>query len=316
MKRALLAIVILVAGTTVFCALRNATTETKREAAIRTTAWQMQTQQLAQLYFEQQQVLERVRETRQLLAAQPTRPALSVLAEKVLSGAALNDLSPAESEQLLAELGFNWNTTGDYLIVSKQSLPGISLTGIKGVKLTEAARGTLAITPEEQVAIEALAERLRTEHTAWVIAHAQREEPSGDVLARYSLPKDAEFSQSRSNAFVSGILATLGLERGELMEGPYAYSWMWDAGMLDDGVGLKADRDDSTTLTVNRYPAGTDGQLLFTIKQAGDDMTAVVAPWQPFPQAFKPLFPNGWPDLAAHEGFELPKTFREKAETR
>jgi hypothetical protein len=156
---------------------------------------------------------------------------------------------------------------------------------------------------------------LRTEHTAWVIANAQREEPSGDVLARYSLPKDAEFSQSRSNAFASGLLATLGLERGELMQEHYALSWMQDAGMRGGLIGLKADRDDSTTLTVNRYPAGTDGQLIFTIKQAGNNMTAGVTPWQPFPQAFKPLFPNGWPDLAAREGFELPKEFYQNAET-
>jgi hypothetical protein len=41
-------------------------------------------------------------------------------------------------------------------------------------------------------------------------------------------------------------------------------------------------------------------------------MSTDVSPYQPFAEAFLPLFPNGWPDLAQREGFELPKGFRKR----
>src|SRR5689334_14782706 len=140
MKRTLLVILILATGTTVFCALRAATANAQRELATQTSSWQIQTQQLGQLRLEKQQVFERWSDAKQSLAAQPPLSMFTQLAEKILSGAALENLSSAESEQLLAELGFNWNTTGDYLIVSKKSLAGISFDGMKGVKLTAVAR--------------------------------------------------------------------------------------------------------------------------------------------------------------------------------
>lgn len=71
MKRALLAILLLATGSTVFCALRNATFAARHELATQTSAWQAQTQQLARLHIEEQQALERLRETRESLAAQP-----------------------------------------------------------------------------------------------------------------------------------------------------------------------------------------------------------------------------------------------------
>jgi hypothetical protein len=321
MKRALLAILILATGTTVFCAFRIATADTRQELAIQTSAWQTQTQQLAQLRREKQQVFERWNDTMQLLAAQPPLAALTQLAEKILSGAALDNLSTTESEQLLAELGFNWNTTGDYLIVSKKSLAGISFDGMKGVKLTDVARAVLAITPAEQAAIETMTQQLGNARTDWAKEHVQRTEPSGDILAQYSLPVDAEFSQSLLAIFTNGIFSALGTERGQWLQS-HSLGWMMDVGLRTGEDFSKVPEElratmptseyetQPTTLTVERYKSGDEWRMNYRLKQAGNSMVTSVSPWQPFPEAFRPIFPDGWEELAAREGFELPADFK------
>ncbi len=310
MKRFVLAILILASGTTVFCAFHRATTGLQRDAAARQTSWQTQTQLVAQLQIEREQWLERVHQTKVQLGAQPPASASQQRMEEILNlkDDRLRNLSAEQTERLLAELGFNWNTSGEYLIVSKKTLGGVSFTGMEAGKLTEAARATLAIAPGEQMAIEAMTQRLQADHATWAKLHVQREEPTGDVLAKYTLPVDAEFSQSLSNAFASGIYATLGGERGELFR-QHAHSWMEALGMFNGGTGAYANQP--TTLTVKRYRAESD-QLGFTLQQAGGMMSTSVSPWQGFPEAFVPFFPGVLADLAARERFELPKEFNQQ----
>ncbi len=324
MKRLLLAILILATGTTVFCTLRAATANTQRELATQTSAWQTQTQQLAQLRLEKQQVFERWTDTKQQLAAQPPLPTLTQLAEKILSGAPPQNFSAAESEQLLAELDFSWNTTGDYLIVSKKSLGGISFDGMKGVQLTDVARAVLAITPAEQSAIETMTQQLGETRAAWAKEHVQRTEPSGNVLAQYALPVDEELSRGLHRKFTDGVLETLGPERGEFLQ-RFSWRWMQDVGLITGPkfsnipgeviANEPSYQPKPTTLTVERYQSGGEWRMNFNLKQAGNSMVTSVSPWQPFPEAFRPLFPGGWADLAKAEGFELPKEF-EKHQAR
>jgi hypothetical protein len=323
MKRLLLAILIIAAGSTVFCALRNSTVIARQELVAQGSAWQTQTQQLARLEFERRQVIEQISETRQLLAAQPPLSPILEVEGKILSGTSLINLSVAESEQLLAELGFNWNTTGDYLIVSKKSLPGIYFEAMKGEKLTTAGRGVLAITPAEQAAIETMTRQLGDTRAAWALAHAQRTEPTDNVLAQYSLPTDASFSQSQLAIFTDGIFSALGHQRAEWLQ-DHAAGWMQDVGLRSNPDFSKVppeilatmppdtSQTEPTTLTVERYQSGGEWGMNFSLRQGANTMTTSVNPWQPFPEAFRPLFPNGWPDLAAREGFELPKEFRDQ----
>ena len=42
-------------------------------------------------------------------------------------------ISPELREQLLAELGFDWNAMADYLVVSKDALRKVSLQAMRGV---------------------------------------------------------------------------------------------------------------------------------------------------------------------------------------
>jgi hypothetical protein len=323
MKRALLAIIILAAGTTVYCALRSATAGARQELAVQRAAWQTQTQQLARLYLEKQQVTERITVNKQLFAALPPLPALQQLEQKVLAGDSLTNLSAAESEQLLAELGFNWNTTGDYLIISKKSLDGISYNGMKGAKLSTAARETLAISPAEQSVIETMTGQLNKERTAWAKDHVQRTEPSGDVLAQYSLPVDEAFSRNQYEVYTNGIFSALGEQRAQWLE-DQSQDWMQAAGLYSgpnlskvpkeilDTLPVDAYQPQPTTMKLERYKSGDDWHLNVTLQQGGGTMTTSVNPWQPFPEAFRAIFPGGWKDLAATEGFELPAEFNKK----
>ena len=65
-----------------------------------------------------------------------------------------------------------------------------------------------------------------------------------------------------------------------------------------------------TTLTVERYKAGGEWQMNYRLAQAGGEMSTSVTPWQPFPEAFRALFPGGWEELAQREGFDLPSEFK------
>jgi hypothetical protein len=67
-----------------------------------------------------------------------------------------------------------------------------------------------------------------------------------------------------------------------------------------------------TSLEVERYQAGEHWYLNYTLNQPGNSMTTSISPWQPFPEAFHSVFPGGWADLAAREGFELPAEFKKK----
>ena len=69
-----------------------------------------------------------------------------------------------------------------------------------------------------------------------------------------------------------------------------------------------------TTLTVKRYPggAGPDARYTYQMESDGGTMSTEVYPKQ-FPEIFRPLFPNGWVDLAKREGFQLPKSFNQKS---
>ena len=308
MKRALLAILILATGTTVFCALRSATTVAQRELINQSNAWQAQTQQLAQLQIEKQLTVERLSETKESLAAEPPVPLLTELAEKILSGRSLTNLSAREREQLRAELDCSWNTTGDYLIVSKKSLEGISFDSVKNAKLTGAARAALAMNGQERATLEELMQRLAKSHAAWAQERIQREEPTGNVVAKYTLPVNVEFTQGLSNQFTAAIYATLGDERGQLFQ-QHAYSWMSALGMNSGPTSAYA--NSPTTMTIERYSKGND-QLRYTLQRADSQMQTSVTPWQSFPEEFRTAFPGGWQELAQREGFELPREFKKK----
>jgi hypothetical protein len=302
MKRLLIASVIFAATTLLICALRSETARAAQAIASRRELLRAQVQHLEQLRAEREQLRDQMHEAK-LQAAErgPAEPVDPLAAE--FAASSLKDLSPENAERLLAELGLNWNSAGDFLFVSKTSLPGIRLSAFRGAKLTAAARAALAITPDEQAAIDAEVQRLTSEYAAWLRDHAQREEPRGDILAKYILTPDPQFSDSVSNAFSGVIFSTLGSQRATLLQ-QYSWDWMQSMGML----GEARNDNQPTSMIIRRQ----NDYLMLELRQSMGMMSCGLTPWQPVPEAFQPLFPGGWKDLAAREGFELPKDFQKE----
>lgn len=303
MKRLLIAFLILSAGATVFRGFQNSTARLERTAKANETAWQAQIQLVAQTRMEHVRLEQNVRDSeRELKEARQAESAYSSSA--ILIPEPGQHLSPAQREKSLAELGFNWDTTGDYVVVSKNTLQHIRLDGMKGMKLSDVASQVLAITPEERAAINSMTEQVSADYKNWAETNMQRVTPSGDVVAKYTLPPDPQFSQSLSNMFAGAVISTLGSERGQLLL-DYSRSWMVAMDMRSY-VNPPA----PTTMTISRYGSGADYHLRVEVNQGGNTMGTDVSPWQPFPRAFQPLFPGGWRDLAVREGFQLPKQFQ------
>lgn len=323
MKRFFFAIVIFSAGAAGFCWSHQTTAAVQKELASQRAAGADVARQIAILRTERQQLIEHVSMTKDLLAGLPQPTAADSLARKIVAGALWKTFSAADSERLLAELGFDWNTSGDFLFVSKKSLDGISFDAVKGAKLTDAAMETLAITPEERADIEAMTQRLQDKHAAWVKENLQRGEPHDNVLAEYSLPADDEFSKSQMADFVNTLVSTLGPQRAQWLQG-HALDWMQSMGLREqpDISKIPAEyladflanfqRFKPTKLKVEQYQSGDEWRLNYTLEQQGNTVTTSVSPRQPFPEAFLAAFPGGWRDLAEREGFELPKEFDKK----
>jgi hypothetical protein len=299
MKRLLLAFTIVATGVILFSALRNSAVRSSTGLSLSRGALVAEREMLVQAQKRHAELTARVHELKHEVGIQPHAEMEMRLANLIATNGTAH-LTPEMRERLLAELGFNWNSTADFVVINKDSLPKLSMGAVRGNRLTDTVCGVLAIKPEERAGIESVMAGLTDELKTWVPSHAQRTEPQGDVVAEYTLPLDEEFSQSRSNAFAAAVIGELGTERGRLML-DYAASWMFDSQMRGAG---------STTLTVRR-PADGPERLSFQVNTPnGGYNGALVNPFQQFPEVFRNIFPGGWTDVAQREGFELPKDFK------
>jgi hypothetical protein len=297
MKRILLAVTILAAGGVAFSMLRASAARSNAQSFVGRDALAGERESFAQAQTRHTDLTTRIRELKHELAAQPRLAVETELAALIGTNGTAH-LTPEIRERLLAELGFNWNSTGDYVVVRKESLQRLSMGAVRKNQLTDTVCSVLAIKPQERAGIESVMAGLAGDLKNWVMSHAQRTEPQGDIVAKYTLPLDPEFSQSRSNSFAAAVIGTLGTERGQLML-DYASSWILDMQMR----GTVA-----TTLTVKRPADGTERLWFQVIDPNGGCMEG--PPFQQFPEAFRIIFPGGWVDVAQREGFELPKEFK------
>lgn len=299
MKRLILALSILVAAAGVAGALHKRDVQYRQQAELQAQALATETQSLAEARSRYSQVTDQVRGLKEAMKAARADAGAAGTGRLDDGAPGSSHLTPDQSERLLAELGFNWSTTGDYLIVSKDTLREISVSGMRGARLDPTACAVLAITPDERASIESNTQALIDQYRSWAQEHIRREEPAGDIVAKYSLAQDRDFSLSLSNSFASGVFSVLGNERGNLLL-DYSSTWLNDLGLGGGG---------DSVLTLKRYLSGDEPHLSFTLDYSGNRMSTDVSPYQEFPEAFLPLFPGGWPDLAKREGFALPSSF-------
>jgi len=305
MNKILLALTILSAGAGTFHTTRQSTTRLQHEANATREAWLAQTQWIAAAQSEQAGLTERIRELKQAL-----RQAQAVKENTLWSALQTNNtdrLPPELRERVLEELGFNWQSSPDSIVVSKQTLRDLRLRGqMGGGKPSDLVATVLALTPAERGQVEAAVAGVNTEFKDWALAHLERHEPKDDIVAHYSLAGDPAMSQSISNRFAATVFAAIGRERAEVIRSS-ARDWMFNLGVLNWMTLTQP-----TTIMVKRYVDG-DGQVWFGKPGGGGRAPQYdLSLRSSFPVMFRPIFPNGWADVAKQEGFELPEESRKR----
>jgi len=306
MNRFSLPLIILAAGATAFCWSRQIVAGIQSDLSYRHSEVLARTAELAHADADKSALQARNRQLKLQLAGAPSgsfNPTGMRLT--VPSGA----LSAEESEQLLAALDFSWNSSSNYIVVSKNTLSNISLRAVNDGKLTAAALGVLAIAPQEQSQLEDLMSRLQGQYDSWLSTHVRKLPPNTNKVLRYELPPDPEFFSSISNAFVSGAADILGPERGNLLL-DFSTGWMHDHGMT---ISMPATFD---VAIVSTFVADRMGNVahdyqyeateIVNLYQVNTNFSSrLIRPKEAIPAFIQPLFPGGWAEVAQREGFAL-----------
>ncbi len=115
---------------------------------------------------------------------------------------------------------------------------------------------------------------------------------------------------SISNSFAAAVFDAVGKERAELIM-PNVPEFLFVIGI----------RQGPLTMMVKRSLAGNEQRLkveMFAGTQQQQPNERYGSAWASvssggnFPPAFRPIFPNGWADVAKREGFELPEEAQKK----
>ena len=309
MNKILLVLSILGAGAGAFVSTRQSTGQLQHEANAAREAWLAQTQLVAVAQNDQASLTGHIRQMK-LTLAQPQAVEEILLWSAVQTNRA-GHLAPELREPLLEELGFNWQSSPDYIVVSKETVREIWQVNwmqkvIEDRKLTDLAAAVFALTADERGQVDAALQRANADSRDWALAHIERGEPQNDVVAQYTMPGDPAMAKSIHDNFTNAVLQALGRERAELIT---AEAWR-------HGVkGTPPDRP--ATLIIRRYMAGNE-QRLKVQRRSPNGATPSPDLWRGpnygviFPDVFRAVFPEGWDDVAKREGFELPENPQEK----
>jgi hypothetical protein len=289
MSKILLALVILSAGAVGFFATHQSTSELMHDTTANRGAWLVQTQQLGAVRQELAELAERVRE----LKASPAGPP-AAKENKLWTAVQKGNISSV-APQLLEELGFNWQTSPDFIVVTKPTVRNTRGWTLQNGRLTKVAAAVLALTPEERAPVEATFQRAQAEFDAWALAHVQRMQPQSDELAHYFLPADPAMLKRLREIVDTGVsAAALGQERKTMLNGSFDRWHEEFYGLNTTGASLLIPREPNSPAVSQRA-----GQTNY-----GAIYTPGIMDFRP---AFLPVFPNGWADVAKREGFELPE---------
>jgi len=290
---------ILGAAATAFATLRRADGQAQATIADQRVALQDATNKLTDLQVAENVLRKEVREKQAQLrhAANQNGPDMELL--NLLREGHPKTKSATWTE-LRDRLGIGWNSSEDYVLVSKRVFKEINFERlVNGGSVTDEARALLAITPDEEAAIKQAIRQAAD--AAWL--RVQRIEPSGDIVAHYVIPQpDPEFQQSVSNNFATAVTSALGTERS----GFFLHD-AWRELLTEVAPNAPGE----VTMIVRRA-TGDDGQpKLICETSQGTSTASMDVHYAHLPACFPlyTLFPGGWKTLAEREGFELPKGF-------
>jgi hypothetical protein len=209
--------------------------------------------------------------------------------------------SAAAWVELRQQLNLGWDASPDYVLVNKSILNQLDYKRLQltdGARdLTDNARELLAISPNENLAVQSLCKRIREQ---WAPLTVERTEPAGNLVAQYSVrPPGPEFERGLSNAFRAELTGDLGGERARFL-----LPDIWREYRSELGPGQLE------TLTVRRVERDGQPDLVYEMKQGSQTWGDPVR-YAHYPSSwFLTLFSGGWKTLAEKEGFELPATFK------
>jgi len=297
MSKLLLALSILSASACGFLAARRSAVEFQHEANAAHDSWQMETQQVAVAQSQRISLKTYVEDLRRSLRQRPV-----VVENKVWSQLQTNltgQLSEELREDLLRELAFNWQSSPDFIVITKQALRE---TGpewiIRNGECTDEAATIFTMTPGEHAQVEAALKRMKTEFNNWAREHVERYGPYGDTVAAYSVPVNPSIGTN----FMAAVSQALGANRAEFF-----------LNSVHPG-SIAVTQPSPTYLSIDRSRAGNEIRLEAYSYPWPDGGLGWRDLWDnargdlvPFPEDFRAIFPNGWADVAEREGFELPK---------
>ena len=297
MKKLTLALCILGLGAMSFGALHHAMTASRDAAASHLNDLAEANDSVAQLQSAidslRQETSEKQRFlTRQTSADQVRRDLLDLLENPG------SKHSPSAWTDLRRELGIGWDSSSEYVLVSKRVLKRVGLHAFSfPPAITAPMRAALAISRSEESQIKATIEGIKSDCPI----HARRLEPAGDLLAHYILEADDNtLEQSISNRFSAGVIAALEAERADFF--------------VDDGwralrANLPMVGSEPITFTVKRAPGVDQQRFIWEIQKAGASSSGEVRYAQHPAHWFSLLFPRGWREVAELNSFQLPQDF-------
>jgi hypothetical protein len=299
-KRVTLALFIFSASVVGLTVLRHATSSVQAGKSTRYHELQAVGSRLAELNEATTLVQESVARKKARIARTPVAPnfspeLLEILTSNHASNSSKGNL--ASWDELREQLGISWNSSQDYVLVRKPLLNRFNFGRLYAAKrATDTANAVLALAPQEQADIAgALQQAGQT-----AVSRLQRIEPTGDVVAQYTIQPDQDLQASISNQFASEITAILGPERSDLFL-PSAWRELKPQ--------LTPDGSDPVTMTI-RSVGKDEPKLVWELKQ-GESISTGDVRYAYYPSSwFLTLFPGGWEPIVTREGFELPQSFR------
>jgi hypothetical protein len=297
MKKLLLTLLIFSAGLIGFGVLRQATGQLQAIAAVQYGEWLAATNRLAGLDQATVALRDEVARKKAQLAQAPPRPNFSPELLEFLEGKAGKG-HPAAWAELREKLEIGWNSSVDYVLVSKPILKRISFNRLYSERrASDTACAVMSLSPEEQAGIKAAVDHAREA----TISRVQRLEPAGDIVAQYTIQADPILEGNLSNQFSAEITAILDPERAGLF---LPNAWR------EFKPHLAPDGPEPVTMTIRRLVADGEPKLVWELAQ-GKSVSSDEVLYAHYPSSwFLTLFPGGWQPIAEREGFELPKSFR------
>jgi hypothetical protein len=203
--------------------------------------------------------------------------------------------------ELRQQLDIGWDSSPDYVLVSKRVLKGLQYKRLLSAERpSDMACDILALSPVEQSGIRSALDQAR--QAVWQTA-VVRSEPGGDIAAQYTVqPPDPVVQESVSNTFAAAVVGAVGPERADLLLPGVPGAWS----ELESGLWPQ----ETQTMTIRQTVVDGVPDLVWECTR-GDSVSTEPVRYGHLPSGWLgALFPGGWQALAQREGFELPPSFQ------